>query len=174
MTVEPTPSQTVGPFFSFGLCVGRDADLVAPDAVDAIRLEGGVFDGADAPVPDAMVEIWQADGDGVYRTDFGWGRCGTDADGRYAFATIKPGRVPDDESGLQAPHVTMLVFARGLLKPVHTRVYFADEVNANAEDRVLAAVDPELRPTLLAGAKGQAYEFDVHLQGERQTVFFAV
>ena len=174
MTVEPTPSQTVGPFFSFGLCVGRSADLVAPDAAAAIRIEGGVFDGTGTPVSDAMVEMWQADGDGVYRTDFGWGRCGTDADGRYAFATIKPGRVPDGESRLQAPHVTMLVFARGLLKPVHTRVYFGDEADANAEDSVLAAVDPDLRSTLVARATGQAYEFDVRLQGDRQTVFFAV
>ena len=174
MAVEPTPSQTVGPFFSFGLCVRPTADLVAPDAADAIRIEGGVFEGAGAPVADAMVEIWQADADGVYRTDFGWGRCATDDDGRYAFATVKPGRVLDDEEGLQAPHVTMLVFARGLLKPVHTRVYFADEEKTNAEDRVLGAVDPGLRSTLVARETAGAYVFDVHLQGERETVFFAV
>jgi protocatechuate 3,4-dioxygenase, alpha subunit len=151
MTPAPTPSQTVGPFFSFGLCERPSADLVA----DGTRIVGCVYDGAGEPVPDAMVEIWQADAEGRYRGDFGWGRSGTDAEGRFAFTTVKPGAVDG-----QAPHVVVLVFARGLLKPVLTRMYFPDE--------------EEQRATLVAHARDDVLEFDVRLQGDRQTAFFAL
>jgi protocatechuate 3,4-dioxygenase, alpha subunit len=163
MTLPETPSQTVGPFFSFGLCERPNADLVA----DGTRVVGCVYDGAGEPVPDAMVEIWQADSEGRYRGDFGWGRCGTDVEGRFAFRTVKPGPVDG-----QAPHLMVLVFARGLLKPVLTRMYFPDE--DNADDATFASVPAEDRATLVARARDDALEFDVHLQGDRQTVFFAL
>jgi protocatechuate 3,4-dioxygenase, alpha subunit len=132
-----------------------------------IRVTGRVLDGAGEPVPDAVVEVWQADEKGRYRPDFGWGRSGCDQAGRYSFLTCKPGRVED-----QAPHLTMMVFARGLLKPVLTRMYFPEEEEANGEDRVLAGVDDP--STLVARDAGGDLEFDICLQGERETVFFAV
>jgi protocatechuate 3,4-dioxygenase, alpha subunit len=158
-----TPSQTVGPYFSVGL-LGREANEVASDGIE---VTGRVLDGAGDPVPDAMVEVWQADEDGRYRPDFGWGRSGCDEDGRFSFVTRKPGSVDG-----QAPHLMVLVFARGLLKPVLTRMYFPDEERANAEDPVLSAVgDPS---TLVARSGERGLEFDIHLQGEDETVFFAV
>jgi protocatechuate 3,4-dioxygenase alpha subunit len=116
-----------------------------------------------------MVEIWQADAEGRYRGDFGWGRSGTDEEGRFAFTTVKPGAVDG-----QAPHLVVLVFARGLLKPVLTRMYFPDEAEANERDAVLGSVPEEQRATLVAQARDDALEFDVHLQGDRQTAFFAL
>jgi protocatechuate 3,4-dioxygenase, alpha subunit len=160
---EPTPSQTVGPYFSLGLLDPPANELVP----DGIRITGRVLDGAGDPVPDAMVEIWQADEEGRYRPDFGWGRSGCDEDGRYSFVTLKPGAV-----ARQAPHLTVMVFARGLLKPVLTRMYFPDEDDANAEDRILSAVDHP--STLVARAIDGGLEFDIRLQGEGETVFFAV
>jgi protocatechuate 3,4-dioxygenase, alpha subunit len=162
---EPTPSQTVGPYFSIGLA-REPANELVPEA-DAIRITGRVLDGAGEPVPDAVVELWQADEDGGYRPDFGWGRCGSDADGRFSFTTVKPGRVD-----AQAPHLTLMVFARGLLKPVLTRMYFPDEEEANAQDPVLSGV--ENPAPLVAQATDGGLEFDVRLQGERESVFFAV
>ena len=139
MAAEPTPSQTVGPFFSFGLLDLERSELVPPEAAEAIRVGGRVLDGDGEPVPDAMVEIWQADPAGRYVEGFGWARSGCDADGRYSFVIIKPGRVPDGNGGLQAPHLSLLVFARGLIKPVRTRMYLPDE-ESNAEDRVLTSL----------------------------------
>ncbi len=162
---ERTPSQTVGPFFYFGLCERPAASL----ADEGIRIAGRVLDGAGEPVPDAMVEIWQADESGAYRGDWGWARCGTNADGEYAFTTVKPGPVDG-----QAPHLEVQVFARGLLKQVLTRIYFADEEDANAADPVLSSLDDDDRETLLARRDGDAYRFDVRLQGDAQTVFFAL
>jgi protocatechuate 3,4-dioxygenase alpha subunit len=156
-----TPSQTVGPYFTLGLLDANE--LVA----DGLRITGRVLDGAGEPVPDAVVEIWQADEEGRYRPDFGWGRSGCDADGRYSFTTCKPGSVDG-----QAPHLTMLVFARGLLKPVLTRMYFPDEEEANARDPVFSAVDDPT--TLVARSVADGLEFDVRLQGDGETVFFAV
>jgi protocatechuate 3,4-dioxygenase, alpha subunit len=167
---EPTPSQTVGPFFSFGLLDLERAQLVSPEQAEAIRVEGRVLDGDGEPVPDAMVEIWQADPDGRHVEGFGWARSGCDSEGRYSFVTVKPGRVPDPDGGLQAPHLSVLVFARGLLKPVRTRMYFPDE-DANAEDRVLSSLADDERTRLIARP---GLEFDVRLQGAEQTPFFAV
>jgi protocatechuate 3,4-dioxygenase alpha subunit len=162
VSAELTPSQTVGPYFSLGL-IARSANELDPGG---IRITGLVLDGAGKPVPDAMVEIWQADEDGRHRPDFGWGRSGCDEDGRYSFVTRKPGAVAG-----QAPHLTVMVFARGLLKPVLTRMYFPDEEEANAADPVLTAVDDA--STLVARA-GDRLEFDIRLQGDGETVFFAV
>ena len=168
-----TPSQTVGPYFRIGLCERPAAEVVSQGAPEAFQLRGRVLDGAGEPVSDALVEVWTADAEGRYRADFGWGRCGTDEQGRYAFSLAKPGRVPDSAGGLQAPHVSLLVFARGLLKPILTRMYVPDE-DANREDRVLQAVDPDRRATLVAVPAAGELELDVRLQGERETVFFAV
>jgi protocatechuate 3,4-dioxygenase, alpha subunit len=170
VAAEPTPSQTVGPFFSFGLLDEDRSQLVAPDAPDAVRIEGRVLDGDGEPVPDAMVEIWQADPDGRYVDGFGWGRSGCDAEGRFSFVTRKPGRVPDADDGLQAPHLSVLVFARGLLKPLRTRMYFPDE-DANADDLVLRSLPEEERDRLVARP---GLRFDIGLQGPAQTPFFAV
>jgi protocatechuate 3,4-dioxygenase alpha subunit len=163
VSAEPTPSQTVGPYFSLGL-LERSADELVPGG---IRISGRVLDGADEPVPDAVVEIWQADEEGRYRTDFGWGRSGCDKEGRYSFVTCKPGRVDG-----QAPHLSVMVFARGLLKPVLTRMYFPDEQQANGDDPVLAALDDG--SSLVARATEDGLEFDIRLQGEAETVFFIV
>jgi protocatechuate 3,4-dioxygenase, alpha subunit len=160
---EPTPSQTVGPYFSLGLLDPPANELVP----SGIRITGRVLDGAGEPVPDAVVEIWQADEEGRYRPDFGWGRSGCDQEGRYAFVTGKPGSVDG-----QAPHLTVLVFARGLLKPVLTRMYFPDEQSANAGDPVLGALDDG--SSLVARPTKGGLEFDIRLQGEHETVFFAV
>lgn len=183
-----TPSQTVGPFFHFGLPWDGGCELVAADAPDAIRLGGTVLDGAGEPVPDAMVEIWQANRAGRYahpedrrdelpleRAFTGFGRCFTDAEGRYEFTTVKPGPVPGPDGRPQAPHIELAVFARGLLRQLVTRTYFPDQPDANAADPVLAAIDDAARrSTLVAGAEEGGYRFDVRLQGERETVFFDV
>lgn len=173
MSLPRTPSQTVGPFFEFGLVT--KASLVDEGSEGAIRIEGRVLDGAGEPVPDGLVEIWQAAPGGRYEDGHrGWGRCQTDAEGGYAFTTVKPGAVHDPGDASQAPHVTVLCFARGLLKPVLTRLYFSDEEAANAADPVLLAIpDDEERATLIAEATGTAgYRFDIRLQGDGQTVFF--
>lgn len=171
-----TPSQTVGPFFAFGLPYADGPDVAPEWAPDAIRVRGRVLDGAGDPVPDALVEIWQAGADGKVAAgggawrragnDFsGFGRCGTDPAGNYWFSTVKPGG--------PAPHVAVLVFARGLLKPVRTRMYFPDEPG-NATDPVLSAVPEDRRDTLVAVRESdRSYRFDVHLQGDKETVFFA-
>jgi protocatechuate 3,4-dioxygenase alpha subunit len=185
---EPTPSQTVGPFFHDALLAKDWSKLVAPDHPSAIRISGVVYDGAGEPVPDAMLEIWQADAAGRYahpeddREDHspedgltGFGRCGTDADGRYGFVTVKPGPVPGPGGEMQAPHVNVSVFARGLLRRLTTRIYFPDEEDANAADPVLSSVeDHDLRSTLVARACVDSYVFDVRLQGENQSIFFDV
>ena len=192
-----TPSQTVGPFFKYGLTPGGKYDwndaftsnLVTPDASgERIRVEGRVFDGDGAPVPDAMLEIWQADSQGRFadpqdkralpNTKFrGFGRCGTDADGGYAFDTVKPGPVPDPDGIPQAPHLLVAVFARGMLRHLYTRIYFDDEAG-NSVDPVLALVPSDRRITLIATrepSNGNAvYKLDLRLQGERETVFFDI
>ena len=174
--LEPTPSQTIGPFFHDALLEKDLTELVAPDHPGAIRIEGAVYDGAGEPVPDAMVEVWQADVAGRYGSeDFpGFGRSGTDAGGGFTFVTVKPGPVTDQDGTPQAPHVNVVVFARGLLRQVITRLYFPDEGEANAGDPVLSSMEVAgLRETLVAREEGDgAYRFDVRLQGEGQTAFF--
>jgi protocatechuate 3,4-dioxygenase alpha subunit len=179
----PTPSQTVGPFFHIGLPYEGGERLVSQGG---IRIGGTVYDG-DGPVDDALVEIWQANPSGRYdhpedaREDVpladrfrGFGRCATGDDGRYEFVTVKPGPVPHPDGGMQAPHIEVAVFARGLLKEVVTRIYFPDEAEANESDPVLALVDPDRRDLLVARAHDGVLRFDVHLQGERETPFFDV
>jgi protocatechuate 3,4-dioxygenase, alpha subunit len=184
MTPAITPSQTVGPFFAIGLTWPDGPFVVEAGTRGAIWLRGRILDGAGEPVPDAMVETWQADPDGRFdhpddprggRSDFrAFGRCPTDDDGRWGVLTLKPGAVPGPQGTTQAPHVDLSVFARGLLNHVVTRLYFADEAQANAADPVLATLDPSLRDTLLARPSDDGYALDIRLQGEDETVFFAV
>jgi protocatechuate 3,4-dioxygenase, alpha subunit len=162
-----TPSQTVGPFFSFGLCACDQHHVVADGHPGAVTIEGRVLDGAGEPVNDAMVEVWQRDERGERSDGFGFGRCGTDAEGRFRFVTVKPG-------GPGAPSLSVLVFARGLLKPVWTRMYFPGEP-ANAADPLLAALEPTERDALTAVAEADGrIRFDIHLQGEHETPFIAL
>lgn len=179
MGLPTTPSQTIGPFFALLQPLGTN-ELVPPGDPGAIRIVGRVFDGAGTVVPDAMLEIWQADDAGEHPDSTssgfrGFGRCMTDAEGRFSFVTLKPGRVPGSDERLQAPHISLGIFARGLLKRLNTRVYFPDEPSANASDPILSAIpDPGVRQTLIAAATGpHAYTFDIHLQGESETAFFA-
>jgi len=190
-----TPSQTVGPYFKYGLTPGNDYawndafgnDLVTSDVSgERIRIVGQVFDGDGKAVPDSMLEIWQADAQGHFadpqdkraipNSAFkGFGRCGTDAGGGFSFHTIKPGSVPGPDGKLQAPHILLAVFARGMTQQTITRIYFADE-SSNPTDPILALVPADRRGTLIAkreAGKGIAlYRFDVHLQGDDETVFF--
>lgn len=180
-----TPPQTVGPFLHLGLD-WPDGQLVVPEGTPgAVWLRGRIYDGAGDPVPDGMVETWQADPDGRFDhpddprgpvSGFqGFGRCATGPDGEYAVLTLKPGPVPGPDGAPQAPHVAISVFARGLLQRLVTRAYFPDEVAANAADPVLQSVpDPAARATLVADRTEDGYRFDIRLQGEHETVFFAV
>jgi protocatechuate 3,4-dioxygenase alpha subunit len=174
----PTASQTVGPFFSFALLDLIRPELVPPGTPGAVRIEGAVLDGEGAPVDDAMVETWQADAAGRYMQPgafTGFGRCGTDADGRFWFLTIKPGPVAAPDGRQQAPHLAVSVFARGLLKRLVTRIYFPDEEAANAACPVLSSLPSEGdRATLVAVPSGGVLRFDIRLQGDRETVFFAL
>jgi protocatechuate 3,4-dioxygenase alpha subunit len=209
-----TPWQTVGPFFHYGLPwkggadligasdLGARPDLTAPEhfllngpirrgevAGQAVEIIGQVFDGAGAPVPDAMIEVWQANAAGRYnspddlREDVpldaafaGFGRSAATPDGAYRFRTIAPGRTPGPGNSLQAPHIAIGIFGRGLIKRLVTRLYFEDGAG-NDEDAVLALVPPTRRATLIAGkisAVPLTYRFDIHLQGDHETVFFDV
>ena len=192
-----TPSQTVGPFFKYGLTSGGKYDwndaftnnLVTPDASgERIHIEGRVFDGDGQPVPDAMLEVWQADAQGRFADPQdkralpnaafrGFGRCSTDENGAYVFDTIKPGSVPDPDGKPQAPHILLAVFARGMLRHLYTRIYFGDEA-ANDGDPVLAIVPAERRSTLIAaresGNGNAVHRLDLRLQGDNETVFFEV
>ncbi|MEO7964150.1 MAG: protocatechuate 3,4-dioxygenase subunit alpha [Gemmatimonadaceae bacterium] len=185
-----TPSQTVGPFFHDALlCPGSLCDVLVPPNAEGelIRIEGVVYDGDRSPVPDAMIEIWQADHHGRYahRVDggsmpnepafTGFGRCGTDAAGMYGFDTVKPGAIAYDAIRSQAPHISVAVFARGVLNHLFTRLYFSGEAG-NDVDPVLERVHPERRASLLARRtmRGErtVYVFDIVLQGDGETVFF--
>jgi protocatechuate 3,4-dioxygenase alpha subunit len=185
--LRTTPSATVGPYLSLGLTWEDGPFAVAPGTPGAFWLRGTVADGNGDVVPDALVETWQADPEGrfdhpddprgpvTYRAFRGFGRSATADDGGYAICTLKPGRLPDGEGGLQAPHVDVSVFARGLLDRVVTRIYFADEPEANAEDAVLRSLpDDAARQTLLATPTDDGYRLDIHLQGAHETVFFTV
>lgn len=165
-----TPSQTIGPFFRIGAAWMEAPDLVAGHSAGAITVTGHVLDGAGVPVSDAMVEIWQADPQGAFPAEWrGFGRCLTDDEGRFAFVTVKPGRV----DARQAPHIDLSVFARGLLQRLVTRMYFPDEEDANAGDPVLRSIEqPAVRATLVAVGTTPDLRFDIHLQGDDETVFF--
>ena len=194
-----TPAQTIGPFFAPAL-LGRGPEVgefCVPDGARGtrIRIEGRVLDGAGEPVSDAMLEVWQANADGRYdhpadmRGDagaalddafHGFARLGTDTAGGFRLETVKPGPVPGRGNAWQAPHLNLIVFARGLLHHLSTRVYFDDEPAANAADPVLRAIDPARRSTLVAALDAArpsplplVYRFDVRLQGAGETVFLA-
>jgi protocatechuate 3,4-dioxygenase, alpha subunit len=182
-----TPSQTVGPFFAIGLPWPAGPYAVPDGTPGAAWLRGTVTDGAGDPVPDAIIETWQADPAGIYHhpedpragtatQDFrGFARCGTDGQGQYAILFVKPGPVPGPDGANQAPHLAVSVFARGLLDRVVTRVYFADEADANDADPVLGLIsDPDARATLIAAPESDGYRFDIRLQGQHETAFFAI
>ncbi|MBY3554050.1 protocatechuate 3,4-dioxygenase subunit alpha [Modestobacter lapidis] len=183
-----TPSATVGPYLAIGLTWADGPDVVPEGTEGAVWLRGRVLDGNGHLVPDAMIETWQADPDGGFdHPDApqgarrfpgfrGFGRSHTvQPPGEYGIRTLKPGRVPDGKGGLQAPHVDVSLFARGLLDRVVTRIYFGDEAAANAEDDVLQRLpDDAARRTLIARPTADGYLLDFHLQGEDETVFFAL
>jgi protocatechuate 3,4-dioxygenase alpha subunit len=154
VTLVRTPSQTVGPYFAIGLSRRIQNELVPGGSV----LSGQLLDGEGAPISDGVIELW----DGAH-----WGRCGTDAGGRFSFVVAKPAA----DAG--APHLHVLVFARGLLRHQLTRVYFPDEVAANAADPVLSSLDEADRATLVAVDESGSLRFDIRMQGDRATVFFA-
>ncbi|HEY1426723.1 MAG TPA: protocatechuate 3,4-dioxygenase subunit alpha [Caulobacteraceae bacterium] len=207
-----TPWQTVGPFFHYALPWRGGADLVGgadigartdlvpeghyllrgpaqrgPIAGAPIEIAGFVYDGDGAAVPDALIELWQANAAGRYASpadaraelpldaDFtGFGRASTGPDGSYRFRTIRPGRVPGPGNALQAPHAALSVMGRGILKRLVTRIYFED-AGANDDDPALALAPPERRHTLIARRDGEArYRFDIRLQGADETVFFDI
>ena len=168
MTLAATPGQTVGPFFGYALPFPNDNQLVPPGAPGAVTLHGRVLDGNGEPVPDAILELWQADAEGrvvqeagsLRRDGFtftGWGRSSTDREGRYGFSTLQPG----------APFFALTVLARGLTNRLFTRAYLPDA----GDDPFLASLDPDRRSTLVTARDETGFVFDVHLQGERETVF---
>lgn len=183
-----TPSQTIGPFFAVMRPLGSNR-LVPEGHEAAIRVTGTLFDGEGTPVVDGLIEVWQADESGHYphledphfrpgiATGYGgFGRCATDSTGQFSFVTVKPGQVPGYDERMQAPHIVVSVFARGLLRRLVTRLYFPDELHANANDPVLSSIaDDAVRTTLIAEPSGDRnVRFDIHLRGERETAFFAV
>lgn len=199
MTGRQTPSQTVGPYFTMGLTPHEDGygypSIIGPCTVVAgmtgerIRLVGRVLDGDGQPVQDALIELWQANAQGRYRHPadarderplepafHGFARAGTGTapDHTFTICTVKPGPPGDDE----APHLTLIIFMRGGLNHLYTRVYFDDEASANASDPVLSSVPEPRRDTLIARREdtvdGTMYRFDIHMQGARETVFFDV
>jgi len=191
-----TPSQTVGPYFAYGLTpeqYGYDLSRLADGTVvtasakgERIRIEGRVLDGEGNPVTDAMIEIWQADGEGRYAhlanphrpdttfTGFGRFGTGTDPGNKFIFETVKPASI----DGKHAPHINVIVFMRGMLLHAYTRIYFAEESALNEKDPVMQSLPPERRGTLLArrtqSAAKALYRWDIHMQGEAETVFFDV
>lgn len=189
--MQTTPSQTVGPFFSFGLTTKKCSmrNIAGPQARgERVVLTCRVLDGDGVGVPDAMVEIWQADSQGVYNHPddpqqktvdpacAGFGRMGTNEDGICEFETVKPGRVPGANGQDQAPHLNLAIFARGMLKQLYTRIYFAGDA-ANQSDPALSLIPTERRQTLMANpnpALPGHWNFDLRLQGEQETVFFDV
>jgi len=181
-----TPSQTVGPFFEIGLPWGTGPFAVPEATPGAITIWGTVYDGAGEPVPDGLIEIWQADPAGRFADLHdhggpsmlggfrGLARCATRDDGSYRIVTVKPGRIDAATGAAQAPRIDVSVLARGLLRHCVTRIYFADEEEANAADPLLARVPAERRATLLARPIDDGYRFDIRLQGPEETVFFDV
>ena len=174
--MKQTPSQTVGPYFAYGLTpeqylydfkslVGHQ--MASPiDKKNTITIVGKVFDGEGVVIPDAMIEIWQSDGENQLFGRFG---TGTDAENRFVFHTIKPVSVNG-----QAPYLSVIVFMRGQLIHSYTRLYFSDETALNEQDEALNSVPAERRNTLIATQNGSVYEFNIRMQGEGETVFFEI
>jgi protocatechuate 3,4-dioxygenase, alpha subunit len=185
-SLELSPSQTVGPYLAIGLLWPDGPDVVPLGTPGTIRVFGQLYDGDGNVVPDGLIETWQADPDGrfdhpddprgaVRREGFrGFGRCPTGPNGEWEIRTLKPGPVPASDGSQLAPHLDVSVFARGLLDRLVTRIYFGDEEAANATDPVLAEVPAERRSTLIAQPSAEGYRLDLRLQGEGETVFFAV
>jgi protocatechuate 3,4-dioxygenase alpha subunit len=182
-----TPSQTVGPYFAIGLPWPEGPNAVPEGTPGAITITGTIYDGDGEPVPDHLIETWQADPEGRFADLHGhggvselegfrgFGRYGVeDGDGTYEIVTVKPGPVPASDGTMQAPHIDVSVFARGMLNRCVTRIYFSDEAQANAADPVLAQVPADRRRTLIAEPTADGYRFDIRLQGPGETVFFAV
>jgi len=183
-----TPSQTVGPYFAIGVPYEDMVYAVPEGTAGGFWIRGTIYDGHGEPIPDHLLETWQADPEGNFADMHGYGGVSTmegfrgfarhgneDGDGTYEIHTVKPGQVPASDGRLQAPHIDVTVMARGMLNRVVTRIYFADEADANALDPVLASVPGTRRSTLLAQPDGDGgYRFDIHIQGHEETVFFAV
>lgn len=187
MIFATTPSQTVGPYFAIGLPWPEGPHAMQDGTPGAITITGTVYDGAGDPVPDHLIETWQADPEGRFADLHGhagtselpgfrgFARYGVeDGDGTFEIVTVKPGAVPAPDGTLQAPHIDMSVFARGMLNRCVTRIYFGDEEQANASDPVLARVPEHRRQTLIAQPTADGYSFDIRLQGPGETVFFAI
>lgn len=189
MTLQPTGSQTVGPYFHIGFTHLNKSDL-APEGTPGVRIKirGEILDGNGAAIDDAVLEVWQADGSGNFsqvpaqnkdeakQRFHGFGRIPADAYGKFELTTVKPGRIPGPTNSMQAPHISVTLFMRGLLKPLHTRMYFPDEPS-NADDVILNTVEASRRSTLVlqnvAGA-ANLYEWTVVVQGLGETVFFEI
>lgn len=198
--LKETPSQTAGPYVHIG-CTPNVAGIsgvyesdpgsvmiTGPAEGGAITIRGAVFDGTGTPLRDALVEIWQADANGLYNSPAetrgtadphftGWGRSACDMEtGEFSFETVRPGPVPYTDGRPQAPHITFWIVARGINIGLQTRMYFADEAAANAEDPILTRLEHQNRiPTLMAERQGDgAYRFDIRLQGPKETVFFDI
>ncbi|CAD7023856.1 protocatechuate 3,4-dioxygenase subunit alpha [Pseudorhizobium halotolerans] len=198
--LKESPSQTAGPYVHIG-CTPNftgvhgvfDKDLGSGSMVndqtrgERITIRGRVIDGSGTPLRDALVEIWQADAEGFYNSPsetrgtadpnfFGWARCPGDMDtGEFVFETIKPGRVPFRDGRMMAPHVNFWIVARGINIGLNTRMYFSDEEEANGQDPILARIEHKVRvPTLMGQRDGDTVTFDIHLQGDKETIFFDV
>ncbi|QRM53950.1 protocatechuate 3,4-dioxygenase subunit alpha [Sinorhizobium sp. BG8] len=198
--LKETPSQTAGPYVHIGLTpnfcaiegvyesdLGRQM-VNGKTKGERITITGSVMDGTGTPLKDVLIEIWQADSAGLYNSPSemrgsadpnftGWGRCAADGTtGEFVFETVKPGRVPFKDGRLMAPHISFWIVARGINVGLNTRMYFGDEQASNAEDPVLARIEHRTRvATLIAEATGpSSYRFDIHLQGDKETVFFDV
>jgi protocatechuate 3,4-dioxygenase, alpha subunit len=188
MKLKESASQTAGPYVHIGLTpnfsgisgvypVDLGSKMLSPKTKgEHITVTGRVFDGGGLALKDALIEIWQADTSGQYNSKnfLGWGRCATDMEsGVFKFETIKPGSVPQQNGATQSPHITFWIVARGINLGLNTRMYFADEDNSN--DPVLKRIEHKERiKTLLATCNGNTYTFDIHLQGEQETVFFDI
>jgi len=176
--IDTTPSQTAGPYLSIGTAWNAGGHMAAPGPDGSITITGQVVDGEASPVTDAVLEFWQADPAGRFRPEAGAGWTGfarslTDEGGCFRLTTVKPGAVPTGDGRLQAPHVDISIFARGLLQRLVTRCYFADEETANAADPVLSSIgDPAARTRLVAQREPEGFRLDIRLQGDGETPFF--